>query len=104
MSTYVLAYTGGSMAETEEEQKAVMAAWGSWLSGLGDALTDAGNPFAGSTTVASDGSVSEGGAAGLTGYSLITADSLHSATAAVKGCPVLTSGGAVEVYEVMPVM
>jgi hypothetical protein len=104
MSTYVLAYTGGSMAETEEEQKAVMAAWQSWLSGLGSDLTDAGNPFAASTTVAPDGSVTEGGASGLTGYSVITADSLQSATTAVKGCPVLSSGGAVEVYEVMPVM
>jgi hypothetical protein len=35
---------------------------------------------------------------------VITADSLQSATTAVKGCPVLSSGGAVEVYEVMPVM
>jgi hypothetical protein len=104
MSTYVLAYTGGSMAETEEEQKAVMAAWASWMSGLGGNLTDAGNPFAASTTVASDGSVSEGGTSGLTGYSVITADSLHAATTAVKGCPVLSSGGAVEVYEVLPVM
>ena len=49
MSTYVLAYTGGSMAESEEEQKAVMAAWGAWIGGLGDALTDAGNPFGPST-------------------------------------------------------
>jgi hypothetical protein len=104
MSTYVLAYTGGSMAETEEEQKAVMAAWGSWLEGLGSALTDAGNPFAGSSNVASDGSVSEGGASGLTGYSILTADSLDAATAAVKDCPQLTSGGSIEVYEVFPVM
>ena len=65
MSTYVLAYTGGTMAESEEEQKAVMAAWGAWISGLGDALTDAGNPFGPSATVAADGSVSEGNSAGL---------------------------------------
>jgi hypothetical protein len=104
MSSYVLAYTGGSMPETEEEQKAVMAAWGAWIGSLGDALTDAGNPFGPASTVATDGSVSAGGASGLTGYSILTADSLDAATAAVKDCPQLTSGGSIEVYEVFPVM
>ncbi len=104
MSNYVLAYTGGSMAETEEAQAAVMAAWGSWLEGLGSALVDAGNPFGPSASVASDGAISEGAPSGLTGYSIITADGLDAATAQVKGCPVLTSGGAVEVYEIFPVM
>jgi hypothetical protein len=104
MSTYVLAYTGGGMAETEEEQAAVMAAWGAWMGGLGDAIVDAGNPFGPSAVVASDGAVSQGAPSGLTGYSIITADSLDVAITQVKDCPVLASGGAVEVYEVFPVM
>jgi hypothetical protein len=104
MSSYVLAYTGGSMPENEEEQNAVMAAWGAWIGGLGDALTDAGNPFGPSSTIATDGSVSEGGASHLTGYSILTADSLDAAAAAVKDCPQLSSGGSVEIYEVFPVM
>jgi hypothetical protein len=104
MSSYVLAYTGGNMAETEEEQKAVMAAWGAWIGGLGDALTDAGNPFGPASTIGPDGSVSEGGASHLTGYSILTADSLDAAAAAVKDCPQLSSGGGIEIYEVFPVM
>lgn len=104
MSTYVLAYTGGGMAETEEEQAAVMAAWGAWMGGLGDAIIDAGNPFGPSAVVASDGAVSQGAPSGLTGYSIITADSLDVAITQVKDCPVLASGGAVEVYEAFPVM
>ena len=44
MSSYVLAYTGGGMPETEEEQAAVMAAWGAWMGGLGDALPDGSLP------------------------------------------------------------
>jgi hypothetical protein len=104
MSNYVLAYTGGSMAETEEEQAAAMAAWGAWIGGLGDSLVDAGNPFGASASVASDGATTEGGASGLTGYSIISADSLDAATVATKGCPVFTSGGAIEVYEIFPVM
>jgi hypothetical protein len=104
MSNYVLAYTGGSMPETEADQAASMAAWGAWLGGLGDALVDAGNPFGPSASIATDGATSEGGASGLTGYSILTADDLAAATVAAKGCPVLGSGGAVEVYEVFPVM
>ena len=104
MSSYVLAYTGGGMPETEEEQAAVMAAWGAWIGGLGDAIVDGGNPFGPSAVVASDGAVSQGAPSGLTGYTIITADSLDAATTQVKDCPVLTSGGAVEVYEVFPVM
>ena len=36
---------------------------------------------------------------GLSGYSLVTADSLESAVELAKGCPVLEIGGAVDVYE-----
>lgn len=104
MSSYVLAYTGGSMAETEEEQAKVMAAWGAWIGGLGSALVDAGNPFGPSTHVGADGAVSQGGGSGLTGYSIVTADDLDAATALVKDCPQLSSGGAIDVYEVFPVM
>ena len=72
MSTYVLAYTGGGMAETEEEQAAVMAAWGAWMGGLGDAIVDAGNPFGPSAVVASDGAVSQG--ASFTATGIVTTD------------------------------
>jgi len=104
MATYVLAYTGGSMPETEEEQARVMAAWGAWMDALGGGVVDGGNPFGPSATVAPDGGVTDGGASRLTGYTIITADSLGAATASAKDCPVLSSGGAVEVYEVVPVM
>jgi hypothetical protein len=99
MAKYVLAYSGGSMPETEEAGAAVMAAWGAWLGGLGDAIVDGGNPFGASKSVSSDGSVSEGGSAGINGYSIVTADSLDAATTLVKDCPALSAGGTVDVYE-----
>jgi len=40
-----------------------------------------------------------GGSRGLTGYSIVSADSLDSAVELAKGCPVLEIGGAVDVYE-----
>jgi hypothetical protein len=102
MGKYVLVYKGGSgMPESEEEQQRLMAAWTGWLEGLGSAVVDRGNPFADSASVDSDGSVGNGGGASLTGYSIITAGGLDAATGSAKSCPILASGGSVEVYEAL---
>ena len=101
MTNYLLVYKGGGMPATEAEQKAVMDAWGAWFGGLGAAVVDGGNPFGPAKTIASNGSVSDGGGAALTGYSIIDASGLDDATAKAKGCPVLASGGTVDVYEAM---
>lgn len=103
MAKYVLIYTGGQMADTEERQQAAMAAWGAFLSGLGDSLVDAGNPFGQSAAVTATGGDGHG-PSGLTGYSVITAGSLAEATDKAKGAPVIDNGGAVEVYETIEVM
>ena len=100
MAKYLLAFHGGGVPETEEEQAAVMAAWGAWMESLGAALTDPGNAFGNSTTVQSDGSATAGGGANpATGYSLLEADSLDAALVLAKGCPILEAGGSVEVAE-----
>ena len=105
MANYVLVYTGGGgMAPTEEEQQAILARWDTWFSGLGEDLVDGGNPFGPSSAIASDGTVSDSGSFGLTGYSIIKAESLADATEKAKGCPVLVDGGGVEVYETFQAM
>jgi hypothetical protein len=98
MANYLLAYKGGSMAETPEAQEAAMQAWGEWFGTLGSAVVDMGAPFGSSTAVQSDGSTGTAGA-GLSGYSVLQADSLELAAKLAGGCPVLNSGGSVEVYE-----
>jgi hypothetical protein len=103
MANYLLAYTGGGMAQTDAEREAAMAAWGQWFGTLGSAVVDAGNPVGASASVSAAGS--DGAArSGLTGYSVVAADSLDAATALVKGCPILADGGKVDVYETIPVM
>jgi len=94
----VYVYTGGQVAETSEAQEQAMQAWTAWFGTLGDAVTDIGNPFGASATVKSGGS-SSGGTSQLGGYSVIEAGSLDEAAAKAGACPVLESGGAVEVYE-----
>jgi hypothetical protein len=104
MGNYLYAYRGGKRAETDEERERVMAAWGAWFGQLGDAVVDGGNPFGASASVSGDGGTSDGAPSGLGGYSVIRADDLAAATELAKGCPVLSDGGAVDVYETLEVM
>jgi hypothetical protein len=94
----VLVYKGGSMAETPEAQEAAMKKWGEWFGTLGSAVIEGGNPFGPSTAVRADGSTGATTAA-LTGYSVLQAENLDLASKLAGGCPVLESGGTVEVYE-----
>jgi hypothetical protein len=90
------------MPETEAEQAAVMAAWDAWYAQLGAAIIDGGAPLGMSKTVAADGSVSTGGGANpLSGYTIVGADDLDGAVALAKGCPILSSGGTIEVAETL---
>jgi hypothetical protein len=104
MGSYVLVFKGGGVPDSQDEQEAVMAAWGAWYAELGAAVTDGGNPFGPSKALSSDGTVTDGGPSGLTGYTILQADSLAAATEMAKGCPVLASGGTLEVYETFEVM
>ena len=101
MAKFVYLYTGGQMAETPEAQEAAMQEWGAWFGTLGDTVSDMGNAFGASSTL-SDGGASAGGTSRIGGYSIVTAESLDDATSQAKGCPVLATGGSVEVYEALP--
>jgi len=101
MGNYVFAYKGGAMAQTDAEREAAMAAWGAWFGELGAAVVDGGNPFGPAASVASDGSVSDGASSALSGYSVVSADSLSAASELARGCPVLGAGGSIEVYETL---
>ena len=102
MANYVLAYKGGTMGETPDEQQKQMEAWMNWFGSLGDSIVDAGNPFGESSGLESDGSTAAA-TSGLAGYSIITADSMGEAQGKAKGCPVLSTGGTIDIYEAMPI-
>jgi hypothetical protein len=100
MANYVFAYSGGKgVAADEAERDAQMAKWGEWFGELGAAVVDGGAASGSAKTVGPGGSVSDGGSRGVTGYSIVSAESLDSAVELAKGCPVLEIGGAVDVYE-----
>lgn len=106
MANFVLLYSGGSMAESEAEQAAIMQAWGAWFGELGSALVDGGNPFTPTAkSINSDGTVSNSPVGTMaTGYSIIKADSLGTAVEMARHCPVLQGGGQVSVYETFQAM
>ena len=100
MAKYLFVYHGGEEPKSDEEYKQVMDDWGNWLGSMGAAVIDGGNPVGKSSTVLPDGKVKpDGGANPASGYSLIEADDDDDAIAKAKRCPVLKSGGSVEVAE-----
>ena len=105
-NNYLLLYSGGSMPESEAEQKSVMDAWQAWFAKLGSALVDGGNPFTPMVkTIASDGKTSDGPAGSMaSGYSIIKADSLDAAVALAKDCPVFLGGAKISVFETFNAM
>ena len=46
----------------------------------------------------SDGTVSTSATSGLTGYTVVNADSMEAAVGLAKGCP-LSDGGVIDIYE-----
>jgi hypothetical protein len=100
MAHYVFAYSGGKgVAADEAERNEQMARWSEWFGELGSAVVDGGAAMGAAKTVGPNASVSDGGSRAMTGYSIVSADSLDSAVELAKGCPVLEIGGAVDVYE-----
>ena len=91
------------MAESEDARAKAMAAWGAWFGQLGDAVVDGGSPTGASVTVKAGRVKPRGGANPATGYSLIEASSIEDAAEKAKGCPILSSGGSVEVCETINV-
>lgn len=105
MPKYLLAYHGGGMPEGEEAQAKEMAAWGAWFEQLGGAVVDGGNPVGQAKTLTSPSASTDGGGANpITGYSVLQADSLQAAVKLAQGCPILKSGGTVEVGETFDAM
>ncbi len=100
MAKYLITYTGGATPETTtpQERDTIMRAWMDWFAGLGDAVVDMGAPTGPAKTVVPGGVVSDGGP-GITGYSVISAESLDAAADACRAHPHLDAGGTITVSE-----
>jgi YCII-related domain len=99
MPKYVIAYQGGRKFESPQEGAAYMAKWQAWMGGLGDAVIDPGMPLGAGKLVSASG-VSDRGADMLTGFSVVSADSMEVALQFARQCPHLEHG-TIEVAEAM---
>jgi len=94
MSKYVFAFRNDpNRAATADEEEA----WTAWFGELGGAVADFGNRVSRASMVGGAGTDADA----LSGYVVVTADSLDSAVALAKGCPGLQAGGRVEVGEIL---
>jgi len=99
MTNYVIAYRGGRKFATREEGATYMARWQAWMGDLGEAIVEPGAPLGAGKSISASG-VSDRGPDLLTGYSIVTTDSLEAALELAKKCPHLDHG-TIEVAEVM---
>ena len=89
----------------KEEMKKNMDKWMAWFATFKDKMVDGGNPFRNDAkSVTAEGiETILGDEWPAIGYTIINAKDMDEATKIAKGCPELESGGAVRVYEVMPI-
>ena len=103
MSKFLFVYHGGGMAESEDAQAKAMAAWGAWFGQLGGCGGRRRQPDRRQCHGEGGRVKPRGGANPATGYSLIEASSIEDAAEKAKGCPILSSGGSIEVCETINV-
>ena len=101
MANYLFVYYGGMMAATPAQQKNSMEVWMGWFGKLGKAVVDAGGPTKPGKSISKTGTRSIG-ARPVTGYSIVKADNMAAAETVAKGCPNISEGGKVAVYELLP--
>ncbi len=101
MAQYMITYLGGNPPATPEEGKQHFARYMQWLASLGNAVVSPANPLKNTCVMHSDGEVTEGGDSGMSGFTLIEADSMQAAQTLAQGCPFLETGGSLEISELI---
>lgn len=97
MKTFLMLYIGGSMPEGQEAVQAMMSAWRAWYEQSASAITDTGSPLCASNSVGSEAATTTG----VSGYTVIQAESLEAATALCSEHPHLAYGGTIDIHEAM---
>ena len=103
MTQYVIVYLGGDHPSSPEEGKQHMAKYVEWLSALGESAVSPANPLKNTSTVNSNGSVTNGDPTTMSGYTIIDVHSMDEALSIAKDCPFLDIDGSLEVSEIMQV-
>ena len=77
----------------------IMDAWNKWFASIGDKIVDPGSPLGPGREISRSGTKDlPMGMDSITGYTVISSDSLDEAEKVAKGCPMIAS---VRVHEAM---
>jgi hypothetical protein len=110
MSDFAFVYRGRDASASPEEMQKTVDLWHAWFKELeanghlkdpGLPLDQSGSVIKGAKKLVSDGPFAEAKDI-VGGFTLITAKDLQQATELAKGCPILGSGGSIEVRPVLP--
>ena len=99
MTQFVMVYLGGNPPSTPEEGQRHFARYQEWMASLGDAVVSPANPFKNTHTVRPDGSVEASGSTGMSGYTILEAESMEAALEMARSCPFLEIQGTLEISE-----
>jgi hypothetical protein len=99
MAEFIFAYHGGRPPKSPEEGAQFKARWRAWVAEIGDAFVHPGSIVGKSWTVSANGASDNGGPNPLSGYSIVTADSIEAALDLALRCPHVEHG-TIEVAEV----
>ncbi len=101
MSKFLLAFHGGKMPENPEAMQEIMTKWGQWMESLGKDVIDPGSIVGNNHCLAADGNQAISKNNQISGYMLISSNSMETALATVQACPILANQGTIEVAELM---
>ena len=101
MAHFIFAYIGGNHPSTPEEGQKHFERYTQWLSSLGTRVVSPTIPLKNTVTVHPDGTAEEGTTTSMSGYTVITAETMADALESARSCPFLDIGGTLEVSEVM---
>jgi hypothetical protein len=101
MSHYIIAYRGGRKPESPEEGAAQMGKWKDWVTELGDAAVNPGQPLKNTRILSADHVSDDGGPNSMSGYSIVSAENMDDALEIAQACPFLDTGGTLEVAELV---
>jgi hypothetical protein len=100
MPTFLITYHGAvEMPSSSEARDQMMSAFMNWAGSVGDNMVDPGSPLGPSKVVTSDGETNGKATGGVSGYTIIKADSLDGAVDAVRSHPFIGRGGTLQVSE-----
>ncbi|MEO5920690.1 MAG: hypothetical protein ABIQ01_06045 [Pseudolysinimonas sp.] len=96
MARFVMLYVGGDTPASQEEGVAVMAAWEEWFKKNADVIADRGSAFGGVSGIGASLPAS-----GVTGFTVLEADSADAAASLLKDHPHLAANGRIEIHETL---